>query len=48
MSQQFSYSPILIGPYSRKRRLRLLTPASQYAMLALASVTAGAVLAFVL
>ncbi len=48
MSQQFTYSPILIGPYSRKRRARLFSPASQYAMLALASVAMGAILAFVL
>jgi len=46
MSQQFTYSQILIGPYSRKRRVRLFSPT--YAMLALASVTMGAVLAFVL
>jgi len=47
MSQQFTYSPILIGPYSRKRR-RLFSPGLQYAMLAVASVTMGAVLAFTL
>jgi hypothetical protein len=46
MSQQFPYSPILMGPYSRKRRL--FSPARQYAVLALASVTIGAALAFVL
>jgi hypothetical protein len=35
-----------MGPYSRKRRL--FSPARQYAVLALASFTIGAALAFVL
>jgi hypothetical protein len=46
MFQHFTYSPVLMGPYSRKRRL--FSPARQYAVLALASFTIGAALAFVL
>ena len=43
-----SYSPILIGPYSRKRRQRLLPGTTQLALLALFSIAAASVLAFVL
>ena len=48
MSRQSAYSPILMGPYSRKRRLRIFAGTGQFALLALASITVGSVLAFVL
>jgi len=48
MYRQFAPSPALIGPYTRRRRTRVFSPAAHYAMLAAASMTVGAVLAFVL
>jgi len=48
MYRQLTPMPALIGPYSRRRRTRLFTPAAQYVMLAVASMTIGGVLAFVL
>jgi len=48
MFQPLAYPPVLIGPYSRKRRTKMAVGASQLAMLALVSITVGSVLAFVL
>ena len=45
MFQQTAYSPILMGPYNRKRRVRWLSPLM---VLALTSITIGSVLALVL
>lgn len=48
MYRQLTPTPALIGPYSRRRRTKLFSPVAQFAVLAVASLTVGAVLAFVL
>jgi len=45
MTEEQLISPILAGPYSRRRRVRLRGPARQIGIVAVAAVATGALFA---